>query len=114
MNNQELQQAIQEILDKDNYFDAIEAASEFEKEYKNSEFFKKTKKPLKEVLREAKVFYTFNFKKLSEKVQTFINELDVSKLNSLFDQIAATFGQENQEINSQLESLEDFKNIIGK
>jgi hypothetical protein len=54
MNNQELELRIKEILKNRNFFDMIESAINFEKEYKTSDFFRKTKISLMEVIKEAK------------------------------------------------------------
>ena len=43
MNNNELELKIKEILSIENFFDMMEAVFDFEKEYKGSEFYKKTK-----------------------------------------------------------------------
>ena len=57
MNNQELELRIKEILSLENFFDMIEAAVDFEKEYKQSGFYKKTKMPLLEVIKNSKMWY---------------------------------------------------------
>ena len=46
MNNQELELKVKEILAIENFFDMMEAAIAFEKEYKGTNFFKKTKEQL--------------------------------------------------------------------
>ena len=43
MNNQELELKVKEILSIENFFDMMEAVFAFEKEYKATEFYKKTK-----------------------------------------------------------------------
>ena len=46
MNNQELELKVKELLAIENFFDMIIAVKDFEKEYKNSDFFKSTKMSL--------------------------------------------------------------------
>ena len=60
MDNVELEQKVKEILNITNFFDMLLAAKEFEKDYKASDFYKITKIPLMEVLKEVKSFYTFS------------------------------------------------------
>ena len=54
MNNQELELKIKEIINIPNMFDMIIAAQNFEKEYRKSDFYKTTKMPLNEVIKNAK------------------------------------------------------------
>ena len=112
MDNVELEQKVKEILNITNFFDMLLAAKEFEKDYKTSDFYKITKIPLMEVLKEVKNFYTFSIDAIVEKIQTAVNNLDLTKLNSLFDEMGNLFQKENQETIDMLDNLKDFKNII--
>ena len=114
MDNVELEQKVKEILNITNFFDMLLAAKEFEKDYKTSDFYKITKIPLMEVLKEIKGFYTFSVDAIVEKIQTAVNNLDLTKLNSLFDEMGNLFQKENQETADMLNSLKDFKDIIKK
>lgn len=109
MDNIELEQKIKELIMIENYFDLIEKVKEFEKEYKNSDFYRNTKMPLDKVIREARIHYALNFVGVGNQLQKVINNLDISHLNELLDQIGETFGRENQEINEQLEVIKDLK-----
>ena len=114
MDNVELEQKIKEILNITNFFDMLLAAKEFEKDYKTSDFYKITKIPLMEVLKEVKSFYTFSVDAVIEKIQTVVNNLDLTKLNSLFDEMGNLFQKENQETMKILGELKDFKDVIKK
>ena len=114
MDNMELEQKIKEILNITNFFDMLLAAKEFEKDYKASDFYKITKIPLMEVLKEVKNFYTFSVDAIVEKIQTVINNLDLTKLNSLFDEMGNLFQKENTETMKILDELKDFKDVIKK
>ena len=54
MTNKQLEQKVEKFLEIENYFDFIEAVCGFEKEYKNSDFYKRTKMPLLAVIKEAR------------------------------------------------------------
>ena len=108
MNNIELEEKILEIIKEDNYFEMITKAMAFEKEYKTSDFYKKTKKPLKEVIKESKIYYALQLKDLTHYLQETINNLSLEKVNQILDQMGNIFGQENEEI---LKDLEVFKNL---
>lgn len=108
MNNQELELRIKEILSLENFFDMIEAAIDFEKEYKQSSFYKHTKMPLLEVIKNGKMWYLINFNELLQTIQEKINQLDLSKFMEIIDQAGGLFAGENQEI---LNMIQEVKNI---
>ena len=112
MNNQELELKIKEIVNMPNMFDMIIAAQNFEKEYKQSDFYKATKIHLKEIIKNAKIYYTLSYQGIIEKIQSLINDLDLNNINTLLDQIGSTFEQENNETMTMINELKDFKNIV--
>ena len=109
MNNQELELKVKEILNNKNFFDMMESAVEFEKEYKGTDFYKKTKLPLVEVIKNAKMWYSLQLEDFGRKVQDFINGIDLGNLTSLVDQLGDMFGQENEET---LNIIKEFKDIV--
>ena len=108
MNNQELELKVKEILAVENFFDMTIAAVEFEKEYKGTEFYKKTKMPLVEVIKNAKVWYSLQLNDIQNKIQKLVNGLDLEKVNSILEEVATVFGTENEEI---MEAAKMFKDI---
>lgn len=109
MNNQELELKIKEILSIENFFDMIEAAVFFEKEYKTTEFYKKTKMSLIDVLKSSKVWYALQLKDFGKTIQDTINGLNLENINSLIDQFGALYSKENSDI---LNMVNEFKNIV--
>ena len=109
MNNQELESKVKEILSIENFFDMMEAVFAFEKEYKTTEFYKKTKMSLIEVMKESKLWYALQFKDIESKIQSFINDLDLSNLNNILEQLGDVYGQENEET---LNIIKEFKEIV--
>ena len=107
MNNSELELKVKEIIKIENFFDMIEAALDFEKEYKQSDFYKKTKQPLLSMLKEAAGWYGIAADRIFKEAQKEINKLDISHLNDLLDKIAETFGTENAAITEQISQLQD-------
>ena len=108
MNNIELENKIRQISAIDNYFDMIEAIVSFEKEYKTSDFYKKTKRPLEQVIKEARIHYALQLKDLANYIQDMINNLSFENINEILDKISSVFAQENKDIE---ESLEVFKHL---
>ena len=109
MNNQELELKINEILSIENFFDMMEAVFAFEKEYKATEFYKKTKISLIEIIKESKIWYVLQFKDVESKIQSLINDLDLSNLNKVLEQLGDVYGQENEET---LNIIKEFKEIV--
>lgn len=108
MDNKQLELEIKEILATTNFFDMIEKALAFEKTYKASSFYKTTKMPLMEVIKNSKMWYLVNFDELLKTIQEKINQLDLSKFMEIIDQAGGLFAGENQEI---LNMIQEVKNI---
>jgi hypothetical protein len=107
MNNTELELKIKEILSINNFFDMIEATMSFEKEYKQSSFYKQTKMPLMEVIKNSKMWYLVNLDNVVELVQDKINQLDLSNFTEIIDQAGSLFAGENQEILNMIQEVKD-------
>lgn len=107
MNNQELELKVKEILAVDNFFDMVEATIAFNKEYKGTEFYKKTKMPLEDVIKNAKMWYGFQLNDIGNKIQKLINDLDTSKLMEVLNQLGDVFGAENEEIMGAMNMFKD-------
>lgn len=109
MNNQELEAKILELNQIENIFDYIEAISQFSSEYKQSDFYKHTKMPLKDIMKYSKVFYMFNLKNIFAAIQNGINTLNLDNISQLLNQVNEVFGEENNSILSAIQSLKDLK-----
>lgn len=109
MNNQELELKVKEILEITNFFDMVEAAFAFEKEYKNTPFFKKTKMPLIEVIKNSKTWYALQFEDVASKIQSLIDGIDVTSIQAVFEQLGGMYSKENADT---LEIIREFKNIV--
>lgn len=109
MNNQELETKVKELLEIENFFDMIIAVKDFEKEYKGSDFYKITKMPLMEVIKNSKMWYVINFKEITSNIQKMINNLDMSKMNDIINQFGDTFAAENEDF---LATAEIFKDLL--
>ena len=111
MSNEELQERVLELLKEENYFNFIENVKKFEKEYKESDFFKNTRMPLKQMIREAKIFYVIQLKDLTKSIQNIIDNLNLDNINEILDQMGGIFSQENGEI---LDNISQFKDLVGE
>lgn len=107
MDNKELELRVKEILKNDNYFDMMIAAKNFASEYKASDYYAATKQPLFEMIKEAKMYYTFNIDSFFENIQEKISSLDVDKLLEVIDQLSSVFEQDNEEMKEIFSSFKD-------
>lgn len=107
MNNQELELKVKELLAIDNFFDMIIAVKDFEKEYKNSDFFKVTKMPLIDVIKNAKMWYVINLNSVTAQIQNIINSLDFGNISGILDQLGDVYAKENADTLSILSSFKD-------
>lgn len=109
MSNAELELKIKEILSIENFFDMVEKVVEFEKEYKGTSFYKKTKMPLMEVIKNSKVWYALQLKDVVNVIQGMIDSLNVENVNSILSQLGEVYSKENTET---LSIINEFKNLI--
>lgn len=109
MNNQELELKVKEILAIENFFDMMEAAIAFEKEYKGTNFFKKTKMPLVEVIKNSKMWYTLQLNDIGNALQNLINGLELSHITDLINQLGNVYQTENEEM---LTIIQEFQKIV--
>ena len=107
MTNQELELKIKEILANENFFDMIEATFAFEKEYKQTAFYKNTKMSLAEVIKQSKLWYALQLNGITNKIQKIINDLDITKINELMEQMGLLFKGENEEIFNMIQEVKD-------
>jgi hypothetical protein len=107
MNNQELELKVKEILAIENFFDMMETAVAFEKEYKTTDFFKKTKMSLMEVIKGSKAWYSLRFQSFAKAIQNTIDNLNLSNLSEIFNQIGDIYGKENAEVLSMIKEFQE-------
>ena len=88
MENKEIVQRIEEISKIPNFCDMLEELAVFNKEYKKTSFFKKTKMPLAKLFESYRLNKLLTLKGIFASLQEGINSLDLSNINNLFDQIS--------------------------
>jgi hypothetical protein len=110
MNNQELELKIQEILAIENFFDMMEAVVVFEKEYKTTSFYKKTRMPLVEVIKNSKMWYLTQTTGIAAKIQGIIDEISFDNIQEVLMTLGNVYEQENKDT---IDIIKEFKGIIG-
>ena len=64
-----------------------------------------------EVIKNAKMWYLVQLDDITNKLQNMINQLDLTKISEVIEQLGEMYGQENAEI---MEIANSFKEIIGE
>lgn len=105
MNHIELEEKIKEIMEIENFFDFCMMVHAFESQYKKTEFYKITKMPLMDVIKNARIHYALQLKDLTKKANKFLAELDLEKVQSLIEQFGDKLQTENSEIMEQINAL---------
>jgi hypothetical protein len=105
MTNKELYDKIKEIAFLENPIDQLEKINDFEKEYKSSDFYKKTKTPLEKVFILVKTEDLFSGREITKSLQNFISNADFSNLSNILNQAAEVYGTENTEVIKQISDL---------
>ena len=109
--NEYLNKRLFEILDgSENFFDVLLELKEFEKEYKQSTFYKTTKINLIDLIKDARIFYLTNTKVISNKINNIINSLDGEKIAAILDQGGSILQANNE---ATLAQLQEFKELGG-
>lgn len=108
IDNEYLNEKMKEILlNNNNFFDVILKLKEFEKEYKQSDFYKTTKINLIDLVKDARIFYLTNVKTITDKINGIINNLDAEKLASILEQGSSILQDNNEATLAQLQELKD-------
>jgi queuine/archaeosine tRNA-ribosyltransferase len=107
MNNQELNAKLQQLIKIDNYCDYIIAVKEFSPEYKKTEFYKLTKKPLEKALNEMKLHNLINMKSMIKRIQELIDGLNFDNVQQLIEDFSNMYAQENADVQNILTNFVD-------
>ena len=105
MNNIELENKVKELIEIENFFDFYQAIVEFDEEYKQSDFYKKTKLKLNDAVKMARMHYLLQLKDLSNKVNKFLENVNLDKVQELIEQFGEKMQTENSEIMEQINAL---------
>ena len=109
MNNQELELRVKEILDIENFFDMMESVVGFEKEYKNTSFYKKTKMSLFDVIKLSKAWYSLTLKNFGKTIQDIIDGLSLENISTILAQLGNVYEKENEDV---FNIIKEFKELV--
>lgn len=113
MTNLELIERVDAILEENNNFcDQVIEFKKFNKEYKQSDFYKQTKISLNHFIKEYKIHKLTNLDTLTHLVQEKINSLDLSNIQNLINNYMQSVQEEVIDMKDTWNELRDFKDIV--
>lgn len=104
LTNFDISNKLRSLRDIKDPCDRIMALMTFEPEYKQSNFYKITKRPLRELYYEIAIEDILTFRSMLQNFKEFLDELDADKLIALFDEVNMA---SLQTMKTSLDSLED-------
>ena len=110
LTNLEISNRLEEIAKEENFIDQLESLTSFKKEYKTSDFYKKTKLNLFDVYKSFSLYKSLRLESLFDSIQREINKLDLQHLTELLTQFGETMEKENNDVRANFELL---KEIMG-
>ena len=116
MTNQEIIEKINTLMsENENFCDLLLALKNFNKEYKKSDFYKKTRISLNRLVRQYRAYSFTNLDEIFDRVQEKINNLDLSNVQNIVDTLGFNTDREIEDLNSSWNGLKDFVSmVVGK
>lgn len=114
MTNKELDQKLINIIKIESPTESMMALCALEKEYKQSDFYKATRTPLKELVFQTRLINFFGMSWVKPKVQELIDGLNYDSIDELIDKTTETFTKENRDIAANWNDLASFRKIVDK
>lgn len=101
MTNEELEKQLKKwVVTENSFLDVRLECRKLEPQYKKTEFYKATKRPLRELLRQYKRWNFTNLSTLGEQLQQLLDGLNFDNVSNIIEQFGETFSKENGEIRS--------------
>lgn len=116
MTNQEIIEKINTLMsENENFCDLLLALKNFNKEYKKSDFYKKTRISLNRLVRQYRAYSFTNLDEVFDRVQEKINNLDLSNLQNIVDTLGFNTDREIEDLNGSWNGLKDLVSmVVGK
>lgn len=107
----ELKNKIEELSNIKDCFDFLLKVSDFEKDYKKTYFYKKTRIKLLDLV---SFYKNWNSNFDTDKILDFFNDLNGEKILKAIDDFGRILSNENQEIENGIETLKNLDFIFKK
>lgn len=113
MTNQEIIEKINTLMsENENFCDLLLALKNFNKEYKKSNFYKKTRISLNRLVRQYRTYSFTNLDEIFDRIQEKINNLDLSNVQNIVDTLGFNTDREIEDLNSSWNGLKDLVSMI--
>ena len=113
MTNQEIIEKINTLMsENENFCDLLLALKDFNKEYKKSNFYKKTRISLNRLVRQYRAYSFTNLDEIFDRVQEKINNLDLSNVQNIVDTLGFNTDREIEDLNSSWNGLKDLVSMV--
>lgn len=113
MTNQEIIEKINTLMsENENFCDLLLALKDFNKEYKKSDFYKKTRISLNRLVRQYRAYSFTNLDEIFDRVQEKINNLDLSNIQNIVDTLGFNTDREIEDLNSSWNGLKDLVSVV--
>ena len=113
MTNQEIIEKINTLMsENENFCDLLLALKNFSKEYKKSDFYKKTRISLNRLVRQYRAYSFTNLDEIFDRVQEKINNLDLSNVQNIVDTLGFNTDREIEDLNSSWNGLKDLVSMV--
>lgn len=113
MTNQEIIEKINTLMsENENFCDLLLALKNFNKEYKKSDFYKKTRISLNRLVRQYRAYSFTNLDEIFDRIQEKINNLDLSNIQNIVDTLGFNTDREIEDLNSSWNGLKDLVSMV--
>lgn len=113
MTNQEIIEKINTLMsENENFCDLLLALKDFNKEYKKSDFYKKTRISLNRLVRQYRAYSFTNLDEIFDRAQEKINNLDLSNVQNIVDTLGFNTDREIEDLNSSWNGLKDLVSMV--
>lgn len=113
MTNQEIIEKINTLMsENENFCDLLLALKDFNKEYKKSDFYKKTRISLNRLVKQYRAYSFTNLDEIFDRVQEKINNLDLSNVQNIVDTLGFNTDREIEDLNSSWNGLKDLVSMV--
>lgn len=113
MTNQEIIEKINTLMsENENFCDLLLALKNFNREYKKSNFYKKTRISLNRLVRQYRTYSFTNLDEIFDHIQEKINNLDLSNIENIVDTLGFNTDREIEDLNSSWNGLKDLVSMI--
>lgn len=113
MTNQEIIEKINTLMsENENFCDLLLALKNFNKEYKKSDFYKKTRISLNRLVKQYRAYLFTNLDEIFDRIQEKINNLDLSNVQNIVDTLGFNTDREIEDLNSSWNGLKDLVSMV--